>query len=296
MLSYSDSRVSFSGSSFLNYILPITLIIIASEIIRTAVHAQESRAASVIAFLICLLADILTVSNFAFILSFNRFMELVGLTVFPAITSNLLYHYLSKRYGMLPNTVYRLVISLFPYIIPFDSAIPDSLYAFGRLLIPLLVHAFIYALYERKQKATRVQPKPVTYIGIGLASVVVISIAMLISCQFKFGMIVIATESMTGELDRGDAIIYEAYDGQKIEIEQVIVFNKNDSRTVHRVVGIETVNGVTRYYTKGDANEENDVGYITRSQIIGIVRTRIPYVGYPTLWLRDIFIKKGEVA
>ena len=46
---------------------------------------------------------------------------------------------------------------------------------------------------------------------------------------------------MTGELNKGDAVLYEAYDGQHIYEGQVIVFNKDDSRIVHRVVKIKTL-------------------------------------------------------
>ena len=43
------------------------------------------------------------------------------------------------------------------------------------------------------------------------------------------------------------------------------------------------------FYTKGDANEHLDAGYITDSDIKGVVVLNLPYFGYPTLWLRDLF-------
>ena len=54
---------------------------------------------------------------------------------------------------------------------------------------------------------------------------------------------------------------------------------------------IENINGQLRYYTKGDANEDPDAGFITSSDIVGTVRFKIPYIGYPTLWLRSLFAK-----
>jgi signal peptidase len=94
---------------------------------------------------------------------------------------------------------------------------------------------------------------------------------------------------MTGELNRGDAIIFERYEDQTIEEGQVIVFEKGKNKVVHRVVEVQNINGVTRYYTKGDANEDNDAGYITRAEIIGLTDYKIPYVGMPTLWVRELF-------
>lgn len=60
---------------------------------------------------------------------------------------------------------------------------------------------------------------------------------------------------------------------------------------VHRVINVQQVNGEYGYYTKGDANKQADQGYRTDNQIIGISKFRIIYIGYPTIWLRDIFTK-----
>jgi signal peptidase len=94
---------------------------------------------------------------------------------------------------------------------------------------------------------------------------------------------------MTGELNKGDIAIYERYDDQVIEEGQVIVFRDGNKHVIHRVVDKSNINGEFRYYTKGDANEHLDAGYITDSDIKGVVVLNLPYFGYPTLWLRDLF-------
>ena len=123
-----------------------------------------------------------------------------------------------------------------------------------------------------------------------MTAVIVVAMAMLVSCQFRFGAIVIATGSMTGEINKGDMIIYERYDGQTIKEGQVIVFLDDKTKIVHRVVDIQVIGGETRYYTKGDANDGLDYGYRTEEDIFGLTDVKVAYVGYPTLWLRD-FIK-----
>jgi hypothetical protein len=52
---------------------------------------------------------------------------------------------------------------------------------------------------------------------------------------------------------------------------------------------IERIDGKNRYYTKGDANDAMDAGYITDADIEGIVLFKLPYVGYPSLLLREAF-------
>ena len=112
---------------------------------------------------------------------------------------------------------------------------------------------------------------------------------MIVSNQFKYGSYVVATPSMTGELNQGDIAIFEKIDDQPITEGQVIVFEKDGIVIIHRVVDIETVNGTTRYYTKGDANEDLDAGFIVRSNVIGFVNLKLPYLGYPTIWMRNMF-------
>ena len=125
-------------------------------------------------------------------------------------------------------------------------------------------------------------------IGMLLTVAIIVSVAMLVSCQFRFGALVIATESMTGEINKGDVIVYERYDGQAVKEGQVIVFLQDGTRIVHRVVAVENIGGEVRYYTKGDANEVLDRGYRVASDIVGTTDMKLAFIGYPTLWIREI--------
>ena len=82
----------------LNFILPITVIIIATELIRYVVRAQNSKLADTLCYASCVIAEVLICANLTHVTTFNKFMDVVGITLFPAIISNLLYHYISKRY------------------------------------------------------------------------------------------------------------------------------------------------------------------------------------------------------
>ena len=278
-----------SWNTFWQYILPITVIVISSEVIRRILCAQNDRVVDVFGYWIGVLSEVLIVSSLARVNNFNRFMDLVGMTLFPAITANLLFHYLSKRYGCYPNLVYRLVTTLYVYFVPYVPSIPDSLLSFIMLLLPLAVWMFLDLLYERKRKFARHRKPIVSYILIGLTVVLMLSLVMLISNRFQFCSLVIATESMTGEINKGDTVVFETYDGEVILLGQVVVFEQNDSLFVHRVVDIKHINGEMQYFTKGDANDDLDVGYRTVSDIVGMVKFKIPYLGYPTLWMRSLF-------
>ena len=273
------------------YVLPTAVVIVATEIYRYVLLAQNSKLAYPLCYVTCVLCELLAFSNLHGIHSFNNFMDLLGLTLFPALVSNSLYNYLSKRYGLYPNIVYRLIITLPFYIVPYSPAIEKSLLAFANIIIPFAVFAFVDALYEKKIRYALGKKNRFSTAILVVIVLLMTSLVMLISNQFKFGALVIATDSMTGELNRGDAAIFERYDGQKLDVGQIIIFERDDSRFVHRIVEIEHINGETRYYTKGDANDRRDSGHVTKAEIVGTVELKVAYVGYPTLWLRSLFLR-----
>ena len=276
---------------FGQYILPAAVIIAATEIIRSVLLAQKGFLISAVAYVLCIVADLLLGQGLSLMGSnVSQFLDVVGLTLFPAVTSNLLYHFIARHYGPLPNIVYRLILSLTMSFLPIVPAIPDALNAFFLLLLPLAVWIFISALYEKKKKQKRSKRAILSYVGTGLSLLLMASTILLISCEFRYGMIIIATPSMQGSINVGDAVVYEAYDGQIIREDDVIVFSKDgNAKIIHRVVEIENINGQNRYYTKGDANAEQDFGYVTAENIVGVVQFKVSYIGYPSLWLRDLF-------
>ena len=284
-----------SIGNFFTFFLPIATIIVTTEIIRWVMMAQKSKVAHSLCYFSCVVAEMLICTNLPDVTSFNRFMDLVAGALFPALISNLLYNYLSKRYGMLPNIVFRAIITLHAYTFSVTPKISDSLVYLFNLFLPILMFVFIDSLYEKKKRYALKKTSVVWRIASRILTVVVVFImvgtVMLISNQFRYGALVIATESMTGELNKGDVVIFESYENQQVQEGQVIVFEKNGSRIVHRVVDIEVINGVARYYTKGDANEDKDVGYITNAEILGIASYKLPVLGYPTLWLRSLFAR-----
>ena len=270
--------------------LPTVAVIVASEIFRYILLAQENKRVEVICYFACLAAELTVCSTATVALSsFSNFMDLVADTMFPAMMSGLLYQYMAKRYGYLPNIVLRAATSLYIYLIPIVPAMANSLLSFIRILLPIGINIVIDSLYEKKiMLALGKKSKlavPITVIAVAIMLFVV----MVVSNHFYIGSYVIATESMTGELNRGDVAITFKYTDQPILEGQVVAFEQNERVVIHRVVKIEVINGQRRYYTKGDANDDIDSGFITDSNIVGLVDNKIPFLGYPTLWMRSLF-------
>ena len=291
----TNSGYGFKTVIFFDFILPVAVIIICNELIRHVLCVQGERWGKVFAFFISLTADILICATIPSITNMATFMEVVGLTLFPGITANLLYNYITARYGFLPNIVYKAFTVWAFYLIPYGSAISYSLLGFIDVVLPCAIYLFISALYEKKRKYAlgnksvfrRIMSRALT----AVALIIMLGTVMLVSNQFTYGAYVIATPSMTGELNQGDVALYRNLDDNPVNEGEVIVFEKDGVVVVHRVVDIQTINGITRYYTKGDANEDMDAGFIHRADIIGHVNYKIPYIGFPTIWMRNIFKK-----
>ena len=286
---FYKSSTPLTLSRFFKNVLPIATIIITIEFIRYILLAQKAKFMGVLAYVAGVLSEVLVFSTLEYLTTFNRFMDAMGLYLFPALTANLLYNFLAKRYGFLPGIAYRLLMTLYIHVLPVYPQTPDVLFSFAKLLVPLFIYVFLNALYTKAKRYERPRSKIAGWVSMGLAALFMISIVLLISGEFRYRAIVIATESMTGELNKGDTIVYEEYGDHYVQVQDILVFRQNDRRIVHRVVDIERINGANRYYTKGDANEDMDAGYITDADIEGVVLFKIPFFGYLSLWLRDIF-------
>ncbi len=285
-----STQGALSLNSFVKNIIPLTAIIVFSEIIRSLLLTEESRPIVFISYAIGVASAVVCAGGIPSFRSAYQLTDFLGITLFPALTANLLYTYLSKRYGIFPSLAYRLILTLYVFVIPIISDVPKILPAFILLVMPIIIQVFVNTLFEKKKrKASRRESKWGLVFSI-IAGALMVGIIMLVTCQFRFGIIVIATESMTGEINKGDAVVFESYeycDG--INENDIIVFEENNRQVVHRVVEINTVNGQRQYITKGDANDGIDSGYRTDEHIVGVVRLKVLYIGYPSLWLREIF-------
>lgn len=89
---------------------------------------------------------------------------------------------------------------------------------------------------------------------------------------------VVESGSMEPTIDTGSAIWVYGID--EVREGDVITFRTGpDSRTTHRVVGIQETGEETRYVTKGDANDNADTETVAREDVEGRVRFSIPYLG-----------------
>lgn len=286
---YANSLIKFNLLTLLLMIIPTAAIIIVSEIMRSIFLAEKSIVSKILTTVCMILIDLTLYANMNQFTTFSGFVNMISFSLLASIANNLLWNYTSVRYGYKPAIVFRLVITLYEFIIPVIPNIFLYFRCFLRMVYPYIVYLILETLYSKNDFVVAVQDKKRDNIITVILLTIMILFIMLISCEFKYGLLVIGTGSMSGAIDIGDAVIYERCDNQSIKEQQIIIFERDNIRIVHRVVDIKIVNGVKRYYTKGDANKQNDSGYVTQDDILGLVKFKIKYIGYPTLMLRESF-------
>ena len=288
---FGSTLIKLSLETLLRYILPIAATILLSEYVRAVLLGQQNRLVTLIIYFVGVISEVLIAGGVVGIDSSYELADFIGITLLPAITANLLYNYTSKRYGMLPNLVYRIILTLYYYLIPFVPNAPPILTAFALLLLPLLVLTFIDAMYEKKVKRAKERRSRLSFVFPVVVIAILSAFTMLVSCQFRYGILVIASPSMADEINVGDAVVFEDFeDYGEVKENDIIVFTKDGkTRYVHRVIAVNTINGQKQYTTKGDANENPEPGFVTDGQIVGVVHFKVLYIGYPSLWLREIF-------
>lgn len=221
----------------------------------------------------------------------NRYGILIflSLTVLPSISKNIFLTYLTKKEGYYPGTVY-LIGTLYPmYLLPIVPNPNVYLKAIIDFTLPIIIFVRTLKFYEKVKVTNDVDRNynKRNYLSLLIPITVSIVMVYLVSGYFRFYAIAVASGSMKPAIYKGDVVIVDKKDNN-IQIGEVIAFKVQDSIVVHRIVNKIEDDGIMLYYTKGDANDFEDKHKLTSENIIGVVKIKIPFIGYPTVWLSNL--------
>ncbi len=292
---FYTATFKFTAWSFVRNILPLSAIIICSEIIRTVCLAQRDKKSTWIITIAMCLIEISIYRNVYDIDNIQKLLSFLGLSIFANISSNLLYNYISIRYSAKPVIIYRMITTLYTFVIPIIPDVHAFLNAFVKMVYPYFIYVMLEQTYGKDNFIAAYKAKKKSFVFTTCTIVILLGLVMLISCKFSYGVIVVGSSSMAPTLKKGDAVVYDAFEAgvDNIEIGDIIIFDKNNVRTIHRIVDIKNIDGANRYYTKGDNNVKMDEGFVRDNKIIGKVNFKISSIGFPSIWVRDLFEKNG---
>lgn len=288
------SGYSLKLSSLITNIFPVILFQGCKEMLRYEINTKGERKKSIIllSVIIFVLADIYSIIYLYDIGNLADLFEIVELYLLPFIAENILMTYTSLKAGYKANIVYELVMKLPVYIIPIVPDLGDYLDVVFRLLFPCLLLYYLIkdakAFKVRGFEKTKQESK-LSKISFGATVCLLAVVIYLTSGLFTYYAITIGSESMQPKLDKGDiTIVKKTKDYESIKVGDILVYEKENRVVVHRVTSVDNEYGRYVYTTKGDANNAKDGYFIYQEEVIGIVKFKIKYLGYPTIWLNEI--------
>ena len=278
-------------------ILLEVVFIVCSELLRYIIARRSMKNITPIViytFLLCLLNIMIEINGLDF--SDRELVFIfISITVIPVISREFLCSYLTYKVSYVPSLLFKLVITLYPLILPIVPNLGNYLYSVTNIILVYLIYLFssntIVRANKKAFKYSKKVSRGVIYIPI---LVVLVLLIVLVSGIFKYRLIAIASNSMKPIYERGDAVIYEKVNVDDLNVGDIIAFKKEGVIITHRIVVLEKND---KYYikTKGDHNNSIDYFELNSSEILGKVKYKINYIGYPTIWVNEL-LKGKEIG
>ena len=193
--------------------------------------------------------------------------------------------------------IYLLILTLYEYVMPFVPDPNEYLKSIIYVLLPVIVLFRVIKVSSKysddEEYLSRNYNKKSIFILLVIPILITSFLVYFVSGYFKYYAIAIASGSMRPEFDRGSVVVIERIDKKydnydEIKKGEIIAFRIEDKVVVHRLINVVKADDETFYYTKGDANKKIDNYTVEKSDIIGIVKIKVPYIGYPTVWLSEL--------
>lgn len=142
------------------WIFPHIIIIIYSELIRTLVLVQNDKKSTIWITCALILADIIVSINIYSYSSIKGILEILGCLLIPSVSLNLLYNYISIRYGSGPNILFKLItIIIYNYFMPMLSDIYPIFEALIKLVYPFIIYLIIDYLFSINNQEVLIKNK-----------------------------------------------------------------------------------------------------------------------------------------
>ncbi|HBC85160.1 MAG TPA: signal peptidase I, partial [Clostridiales bacterium] len=116
---------------------------------------------------------------------------------------------------------------------------------------------------------------------------------------FPYKPVAVMSNSMVPDFYRGYIVISKKIkkdDIKEIKVGDILEYQLESNVIIHRVIEIEEKDGTRLFTTKGDNNDFPDMKKVEEKQVLGIVKFKIPYAGYPSVWFSEILFKRKSVV
>lgn len=292
---YTSNPYSNKVIPFLTNFWQIVIVIMGIEYTRSyVINENKNNKLFVILFTIIFISLEINFSKlFSSINDREELFKYVSSTLLPLVFGNILYTYLTIKGSYKLVYIYRVIVEVTFLIVPILPNFDWFMIGIRGIIVPAII--YLVLKYTSNYKAVRTRSNgrkkqnPLIYVPV--FSIILIFVLFMAGI-FIYEPIAVLSNSMNPVFYRGDVVIYRKVDNNKlknIKKYNIIVYSKDGQAVVHRVVDKYIKDGETYFITKGDANISNDLNPVSESQVIGVYQLSIKYIGYPSVWLNQIF-------
>lgn len=215
-------------------------------------------------------------------------VKLLVATVLPALVSSLLATYLAVAVGLWPQLTYRLGIVAIMYLPPIIPKYDWYLAGISWLLLAIAIYAVIDRTRQEAVPAHH-RPRRIKFASDVMFICTMVALVLFMTGAFSYTPQVIMSNSMHPVFSRGSIVIVQKASAMDVRVGDIVQYEAPGHMTTHRVKAVDFAadgSGKRIFTTQGDNSPSPDAP-VRSSQIVGIIRAQIPYIGYPTVWLRE---------
>ncbi len=265
---YRAAIIYFSKNKLWNYVF-ITLLFI---LVDTSIYAFINQSVDAIS----------TFKNFFHILV-------------PIIIKNSILTYLIINSGFLTALTYILPRALVSILVPIFPNYDWFLMAAKEMILAVVIIIAISQIDAKKVLKLSKRRLRKTRSKVFIPTIIlIIMLTAFMAGLFSYVPLGIMSNSMWPEIKRGDVVIahrMSVEEMHKLTKNDIIKFSRDRAYVVHRIISIEENDRGLWFQTKGDNNNAPDSDLVHEKQIFGKVVSKVPLIGYPTVWLSEYLNK-----
>ena len=288
---FNNNIYSLAPQKILFNIACPVIIITSGELLRHILVQSNKDKIEVILIITILLAvlELMGTINYYSLNTIEGKFKIIACGLLPLLAKHSLLTYITYHAGIKTSLTYRLILSIYVYLVPILPDYDDYIMCLVEMILPFVVFMTTSTIVNKHEYVENdFKKKKFTVVdGVLLASFVIL--ISLVGGVFNVKMIAIASDSMNPVIGRGDAVIIEKNDGNKLyNKDEIISFDYNGRNTIHRITEIEEKNGTYYYHTKGDSNNSEDTVLVPINNVYGKVLMKLPLIGYPAVLVNEL--------
>jgi signal peptidase len=270
-------------------VLPVIGVAVLSELWRYALVKRigDHRLALVgVAVLFYLLNILAGIGSYDLSLPVELY-EMIGQLVLGGAAMSALLTFVAWKSDFRPTLIYVLVMAIYPVALPILPDLGPFIYSVLAIMLPTLLFIrfnefFVTkrAIPTRQKRSGRLLMSLPAVVGLGV-------VVILVSGIFRYWAMAIGSDSMLPEIGTGDVVVIDKGYGEaeNLEVGSVLAFRRDGRVIAHRLLAIKQDSNGLKFQTKGDNNDNDDAWLVRLDDIVGVVRWKIPLIGWPTVWL-----------